>query len=181
MATELSPAEILKAAVLAAVESGDWAGVNKLTKVEANKAAELARAENKRLMEVAEKAQAEKVAKTSGARAVLTEWLTKGVANPKLLEALASIESVLPGHIVRIEIVAATGAFLIDPVKAKAPKVGGTRTGGGGRAGTPITVDGIEYPSAAAARDALLPDKAGSNMSRQSITSALGTAGHTVS
>lgn len=56
---------------------------------------------------------------------------------------------------------------------------GGTGTGGG--RSNPLTVDGTEYPSAAAARDALLPEKKGTPMNRASIISALTTAKHTVS
>lgn len=63
---------------------------------------------------------------------------------------------------------------------ASKPRSTGTSTGNGGR-GQPLTVNGTEYASASQARNALLPDKAGTPMSRSAIVSALKTAGHTVS
>jgi len=54
-------------------------------------------------------------------------------------------------------------------------------SGSSGARSTPLTVDGTTYPSAASARDALLPDKVGKPMNRGAIVSALTTSKHIVS
>lgn len=72
-------------------------------------------------------------------------------------------------------------SLTIGDIKLVAPsnrETAGKATGGRGE---PMVVDGTSYPSAAAARDTLLPAKAGNPMSRAAITSALRSSGHTVS
>lgn len=59
------------------------------------------------------------------------------------------------------------------------PSKGGSGGTGGGKAAS-LTVDGVEYPSAAAAYKAVLGDMK-APMNRKSIVSHLKTAGHTVS
>lgn len=70
----------------------------------------------------------------------------------------------------------ATTGKVIGP---RAPKAPGSGNGKGGGA-VPLTVDGTTYPSASAAKVALLPGKEDSPMSRSAVISALGTAGKTV-
>ena len=60
-------------------------------------------------------------------------------------------------------------------------KAAAAPSGNGNGKGESITVDGVTYVSAAAAKDALLSGKKGNNMSRKAIVSALKSAKHTVS
>lgn len=65
--------------------------------------------------------------------------------------------------------------LLGEPKRTRTASTSGTS----GR-GEPLTVNGKEYPSAAAAKNDLLPAKASTSMSRPAIISALTTAKHTV-
>ena len=56
-----------------------------------------------------------------------------------------------------------------------------TREGGsGGKGGSPMTVDGKDYPSAKAARETLYPDEKGKQKNRQSTIAFLKSKNHTV-
>jgi hypothetical protein len=67
---------------------------------------------------------------------------------------------------------------LMGMVAVKRPTSAGN--GGGNAGGSPLTVNGKEFATAAAAKRELLPDKAEQGMNRASIISALKTSGHTV-
>lgn len=74
-----------------------------------------------------------------------------------------------------IESIGEPTIILSTPKVVKAKGEGNT-----GSKGNPLTVNGKEYPSAAAAKAELVPDKASAQMSRPAIVSMLQGAGHTV-
>ena len=71
--------------------------------------------------------------------------------------------------------------IVLGGIKQIARSVAKTVTNGTGSRGNPLTVDGHEYPSASAAKDALLPGRAGKSMSRKAIVDSLVGLNHTVS
>jgi hypothetical protein len=66
---------------------------------------------------------------------------------------------------------------IINPTKVRTST---TTNGNGGPRSQTLTVDGTEYASANAAKEALLPDKAGKGMNRAAIISGLKAASHNV-
>lgn len=102
---------------------------------------------------------------------------------PSLREGFNKLESVQ-----RLSIVVSVGEdgkandpliMVNTPTKTRVAR--STGNGSNGARGEPLTVDGKEYASAAAAKKELLPDKAEASMNRASIISALKTANYEVS
>ena len=93
-------------------------------------------------------------------------------ANTDLMERVTSLEETTAIRIV----------FNIESGQFEAPvtKTRESGTGTGTRTGSPLTVDGVEYPSAKNARETLYPDTIGKQQNKKSIISFLSGKGHTV-
>jgi hypothetical protein len=117
------------------------------------------------------------VGKAPSQRKVFAELVSRVLnenASNELMEKLSEVEE---DTSIRIVFNKSTGMFEY-PVQ----KSSGGSGEGAPRGGKPLTVDGVEYPSARNARDTLHPDMVGKSQNRQAIINFLKheDRGHTV-